>query len=61
MNKFLAGTAGALLNTVIITLCVKIIYNELPNGVQTDIENKTSKIYKAIKRELNEVKRTEVI
>lgn len=49
MEKTLAKVASGVLSTVIIVLGVKVIYNELPQGTQKSLENKTRRVYKAVK------------
>lgn len=49
MEKTLAKVASGVLSTVIIVLGAKVIYNELPQGTQRSLENKTRRVYKAVK------------
>lgn len=56
MNNFLAKTAAGLLNTVIITVCVKVIYNELPEGTKANLEKKAVRVYGAVKESLKDMK-----
>ena len=49
MEKTLAKVASGVLSTVIIVLGAKVIYNELPQGTQRNLENKTRRVYKAVK------------
>ena len=49
MEKTLAKIASGVLSSVIIVLGVKLIYNELPEGTQKNIEKKTRRVYKAVR------------
>ena len=49
MEKVLTKIASGVMSSVIIVLGVKVIYNELPQGTQRNLENKTRRVYKAVK------------